>query len=63
MDGENKKSKRKKRIGAEKILHEARLNPSPFCKDPRQLTLMDAIKQQAFADLDRAIESTLQGAK
>jgi hypothetical protein len=56
-----KSGRRPKRIGAEKVLHEARRNPSPTCNDPRQLTLEDAIKQRAFASLDAAIKQTLEG--
>jgi hypothetical protein len=57
---ETKKPKRKKRTPAEKILHEARLNPSPFCKDPRQISFLDYAKSQGFAALDRAIADTLK---
>jgi hypothetical protein len=56
---ETKKPRRKKRVGAEKILHDARRKPSPFCPDPRQLTLEGAIAERAFANLDREIERTL----
>ena len=48
-------SKRPKRSRVEKLLDEVRRKPSPTCRDPRQLDLMDAIRQRAFADLDREI--------
>ena len=44
QEGVEAMTKRKtKRVGAEKVLHEARRNPSPTCHDPRQLDLIDAV--------------------
>jgi hypothetical protein len=43
----------------EKLLTEVRREPSPKCNDPRQLDLIDAVKQQAFANLDREIRKAL----
>ena len=60
MDSKKKKSNRKKRNAAEKILHEARLNPSRTCNDPRQLTLEGAISQRAFDNLDEAIKQMME---
>jgi hypothetical protein len=34
---------------AEKILKDARENPSPICHDPKQTDLFDYEKRQAFA--------------
>jgi hypothetical protein len=56
---EEKTQKRRKRTAAEKLLHEARQNPSRTCNDPRQLSLTDAIKQRAFYNLDQEIARKL----
>ncbi len=45
----------KRKSYVEKLLNKIRLRPSETCHDPRQLTLEGAIKQRAFAELDRAI--------
>ena len=47
---------RKNKSRVEKLLAEARRKPSPFCDDPRQLDLEDAVTQRAFANLDLEIE-------
>lgn len=47
---------RRKMTKGERILDDARNNPSPTCFDRRQLTFDDAVRQQAFMVLDRAIE-------
>lgn len=53
-------SKQKPKLShIEKLLNKVRQAPSPTCSDPRQLTLEGAIKQRAFADLDREIERVL----
>jgi hypothetical protein len=39
----------------EKILKQARENPSQTCYDPKQIDLFDYEKRQAFATVDAAI--------
>jgi hypothetical protein len=50
---------RKKLTYVEKLLKDLRRNPSKTCHCPQQLTLEDAIKQNAFYELDRVIKDTL----
>ncbi len=56
--------KRIKRTPAEKLLHDARKNPSPTCNDPRQIDLLDIMQQAnltraAFDRLDEIISRKL----
>ena len=56
--------KRTKRTPAEKLLHEHRKNPSPTCRDPKQIDLLDIIQQaditrMAFDRLDEIISRKL----
>ena len=54
-----KSAARRKMTRGERILDDARNNPSPTCRDRRQLDLLDAIKQRAFAALDQSIKEVL----
>jgi hypothetical protein len=58
-----KKQALPKRSRVEKLLDEVRHKPSPTCRDPRQLDLIeyavDKQKRQGFARLDAAIAETL----
>jgi hypothetical protein len=49
----------KKLSRAEALLERARRNPSPTCRDARQLDLLDIVKSRAFADLDVSIEQAM----
>jgi hypothetical protein len=55
------KKTRKRRTKAEAILHKARMEPSPTCDDPNQITIFDYEKSRAFSALDAAIEDALKG--
>jgi hypothetical protein len=56
-------TKRPKLTPAERLLQAARENPSKTCNDPRQITLFDFIKRQAFANLDEVIAATIATSK
>jgi hypothetical protein len=54
-----KAAARSKMSKTERLLDDARNHPSPTCHDRRQLNLLDYIRQQAFAKLDREIGKAL----
>jgi hypothetical protein len=54
---------RKRKSHTEKLLEEARKNPSRICHDERQVTLWDYLKQKGFADLDKAISNAMAQTK
>lgn len=61
-------SKRKKLTKVERLLEKARRNPAPTRKDPRQIDLMDLLREErarrtAFVNLDNVIRSKLGGAR
>ena len=54
------KKPKKRRTKAEVILDKHRKEPSPMVDDPRQITIFDYEKLQAFAKLDQAIQAAMK---
>jgi hypothetical protein len=49
----------KKLSRIEALLQKVRRKPSPTCRDPRQLDLVEFVKSRAFAELDASIEQAM----
>ena len=54
------KSRKPKRSYVDALLERHKRNPSPKSRDPRQLDLMEAVRQAGFKKLDEAIERELE---
>jgi hypothetical protein len=52
---------RTRKTRAERLLEQARKEPSPTINDPRQISFFDHEKAEAFAKLDEAIAAALEG--